>query len=165
MGRSTKTGPWVEERLMGRISAMNEAGKKQMGKTWSRTSTIIVSGLLLVFFSLMVRAFAQGKEINCGCFGPNELISWKTLARDGSLLAASLFLTVMRFRNRRNAPQATSPRIAPPPGPAPPGCEHRQSRWASRLGSGRGRGPPASQSWTRSHQSDPRPQPQREQEV
>ena len=40
MGRSTKKGPWVEERLMGRIAALNEAGKKQMVKTWSRTSTI-----------------------------------------------------------------------------------------------------------------------------
>ena len=40
MGRSTKKGPWVEERLMARINAMNEAGKKQMVKTWSRTSTI-----------------------------------------------------------------------------------------------------------------------------
>jgi small subunit ribosomal protein S19 len=40
MGRSTKKGPWVEERLMGRISAQNEAGKKQMVKTWSRASTI-----------------------------------------------------------------------------------------------------------------------------
>ena len=40
MGRSTKKGPWVEERLMARITGMNEAGKKQMVKTWSRTSTI-----------------------------------------------------------------------------------------------------------------------------
>jgi small subunit ribosomal protein S19 len=40
MGRSTKKGPWVEERLMARISAMNEAGKKQMIKTWSRMSTV-----------------------------------------------------------------------------------------------------------------------------
>jgi small subunit ribosomal protein S19 len=40
MGRSTKKGPWVEERLMGRIAALNEAGKKQMVKTWSRASTI-----------------------------------------------------------------------------------------------------------------------------
>ena len=40
MGRSTKKGPWVEERLMGRIVAMNDAGKKQMIKTWSRTSTV-----------------------------------------------------------------------------------------------------------------------------
>ena len=40
MGRSTKKGPYVEERLMGRIEAMNESGDKQMIKTWSRRSTI-----------------------------------------------------------------------------------------------------------------------------
>jgi small subunit ribosomal protein S19 len=40
MGRSTKKGPWVEERLMKRVSAMNEAGTKKMLKTWSRTSTV-----------------------------------------------------------------------------------------------------------------------------
>jgi small subunit ribosomal protein S19 len=40
MSRSSKKGPWVEERLMRRIGAMNESGQKQMLKTWSRTSTI-----------------------------------------------------------------------------------------------------------------------------
>ena len=40
MGRSMKKGPWVEERLMAKVNAMNEAGKKQMTKTWSRTSTV-----------------------------------------------------------------------------------------------------------------------------
>jgi small subunit ribosomal protein S19 len=40
MSRSSKKGPWVEERLIGRIEKMNEAGDKQMLKTWSRTSTI-----------------------------------------------------------------------------------------------------------------------------
>ncbi|MBA2506309.1 MAG: 30S ribosomal protein S19 [Thermoleophilaceae bacterium] len=40
MSRSSKKGPWVEERLMGRIEAMNSSGDKQMIKTWSRTSTI-----------------------------------------------------------------------------------------------------------------------------
>jgi hypothetical protein len=29
------------------------------------------------------------------------LISWKTLVRDGSMLAASLFLTVIAFRKRK----------------------------------------------------------------
>ena len=68
---------------------------------WFRTSTVSTSLLLLVFFSLMVRAFAGGKEINCGCFGPNEPISWKTLVRDGSMLGVSLFLAAIAFRNRR----------------------------------------------------------------
>jgi small subunit ribosomal protein S19 len=40
MSRSSKKGPFVEERLMSRIARMNEAGEKQMVKTWSRTSTI-----------------------------------------------------------------------------------------------------------------------------
>jgi small subunit ribosomal protein S19 len=40
MGRSTKKGPWVEERLMQRIARMNESGEKRMIKTWSRASTI-----------------------------------------------------------------------------------------------------------------------------
>jgi small subunit ribosomal protein S19 len=40
MSRSSKKGPWVEERLMSRIEAMNSSGSKQMVKTWSRTSTI-----------------------------------------------------------------------------------------------------------------------------
>ena len=40
MGRSTKKGPWVEERLMRRVQQMNESGDKRMVKTWSRASTI-----------------------------------------------------------------------------------------------------------------------------
>jgi small subunit ribosomal protein S19 len=40
MSRSSKKGPWVEDRLMSRIEAMNSSGQKQMIKTWSRTSTI-----------------------------------------------------------------------------------------------------------------------------
>jgi small subunit ribosomal protein S19 len=40
MSRSSKKGPWVEERLIARIQAMNESGDKQMVKTWSRMSTI-----------------------------------------------------------------------------------------------------------------------------
>jgi small subunit ribosomal protein S19 len=40
MSRSSKKGPWVEERLLGRIVALNEANQKQMVKTWSRASTI-----------------------------------------------------------------------------------------------------------------------------
>jgi small subunit ribosomal protein S19 len=40
MGRSTKKGPFVEERLLGRIQQMNQSGSKQMIKTWSRSSTI-----------------------------------------------------------------------------------------------------------------------------
>jgi small subunit ribosomal protein S19 len=40
MGRSTKKGPFVEDRLLRRIEQMNESGQKQMIKTWSRSSTV-----------------------------------------------------------------------------------------------------------------------------
>jgi small subunit ribosomal protein S19 len=40
MGRSTKKGPWVQERLMQRIGRMNESGEKRIVNTWSRASTI-----------------------------------------------------------------------------------------------------------------------------
>lgn len=40
MGRSLKKGPFVEERLMKRVDAMNAANEKKVVKTWSRASTI-----------------------------------------------------------------------------------------------------------------------------
>ena len=40
MSRSSKKKPFVEEKLLKRIQAMNESGTKQVLKTWSRASTI-----------------------------------------------------------------------------------------------------------------------------
>jgi small subunit ribosomal protein S19 len=40
MSRSSKKGPFVEERLLSRIEQMNAAGDKRMVRTWSRSSTI-----------------------------------------------------------------------------------------------------------------------------
>jgi small subunit ribosomal protein S19 len=40
MSRSSKKGPWVEERLMARIDKQNTENTKKMVKTWSRASTI-----------------------------------------------------------------------------------------------------------------------------
>jgi len=40
MSRSVKKGPSVSERLLKKINEMNNAGKKQVLKTWSRASTI-----------------------------------------------------------------------------------------------------------------------------
>ena len=40
MGRSIKKGPFVEEKLLSRIQAMNEKNEKVVLKTWSRASTI-----------------------------------------------------------------------------------------------------------------------------
>ena len=40
MSRSLKKQPYVEERLMKRISELNAANRKAVLKTWSRASTI-----------------------------------------------------------------------------------------------------------------------------
>jgi small subunit ribosomal protein S19 len=40
MSRSSKKGPFVEQRLLARIEALNTGGDKRIVRTWSRTSTI-----------------------------------------------------------------------------------------------------------------------------
>ncbi len=40
MSRSVKKGYYVQEALMKKITAMNEAGEKKVIQTWSRSSTI-----------------------------------------------------------------------------------------------------------------------------
>src|SRR5262245_9071898 len=48
--------------------------------------------LLVVFNGLVWNAFLRGKEIDCGCFGPGEALTWKTLVRDGAMLAGALLV-------------------------------------------------------------------------
>ena len=40
MSRSLKKGPYVFDRLLKKVKALNESGKKEVIKTWSRRSTI-----------------------------------------------------------------------------------------------------------------------------
>jgi small subunit ribosomal protein S19 len=40
VSRSSKKGPFVEERLLQRIEEMNASGQKRPLRTWSRTSTV-----------------------------------------------------------------------------------------------------------------------------
>jgi len=40
MSRSLKKGPFVDEKLLKKISDLNESGKKKVLKTWSRRSMI-----------------------------------------------------------------------------------------------------------------------------
>ena len=40
MSRSSKKGPFVDERLLKRVEEQNAAKEKKMLKTWSRASTI-----------------------------------------------------------------------------------------------------------------------------
>mgnify|MGYP005805097979 CR=1 FL=1 len=40
MARSLKKGPFVDAHLMKKVEALNESGKREVIKTWSRRSTI-----------------------------------------------------------------------------------------------------------------------------
>ena len=40
MARSIKKGPFVDAKLMKKVQKLNESGKKEVIKTWSRRSTI-----------------------------------------------------------------------------------------------------------------------------
>jgi uncharacterized membrane protein YphA (DoxX/SURF4 family) len=68
---------------------------------WLRTVATAASLMLMVFVILMARAYANGMKIGCGCFGPGEMISWRTLLRDASLLATSLAVMWLSFAKRR----------------------------------------------------------------
>ena len=41
MGRSLKKGPFVHQKLLAKIDALNASGQKKPVKTWSRASIII----------------------------------------------------------------------------------------------------------------------------
>lgn len=41
MSRSSKKGPFVDEKLFGKVSALNERRAKAVIKTWARACTII----------------------------------------------------------------------------------------------------------------------------
>jgi uncharacterized membrane protein YphA (DoxX/SURF4 family) len=82
-----RTLPWVELLLAVLL----------LTGLWKRITLPAATVLLAVFFGLMVRSYARGEGIDCGCFGPGEAISPVTLLRDGALLAAASLLTVFAF--------------------------------------------------------------------
>jgi uncharacterized membrane protein YphA (DoxX/SURF4 family) len=66
-----------------------------------RISGTIAALILGTFFALMLRAYFKGMQIDCGCFGPGETISWKTLLRDGSMVADAVAMTWLAFLQKR----------------------------------------------------------------
>lgn len=41
MSRSVKKGPFVQEKLLAKVEALNAANEKKVIRTWSRSSTIL----------------------------------------------------------------------------------------------------------------------------
>lgn len=86
-----RTLPWVEAAI----------GLLLITGRWLRAAATAASLMLAVFVILMARAYAGGMKIGCGCFGPGEIISWRTLLRDASLLAGSLAVMWLSFTKKR----------------------------------------------------------------
>jgi len=49
MGRSTKKGPYVDQKLLRKVMAMMESGDRRVIRTWSRSSTILPEFVGLTF--------------------------------------------------------------------------------------------------------------------
>lgn len=78
----------------------------------SLASTLLIGG----FFAVVVRSYAMGLEINCGCFGPGEKLGISTVLRDATLLALSLAVLIGAFLVHR-ARRLDSPSPAAIPSP------------------------------------------------
>ncbi len=77
----------------------------------TRWAGLLNSLLLGLFFGVMVRSYAAGLKIDCGCFGPGEALGPKTLIRDGSLLALSIGVTVAAFLARKKTSRGAPVRV------------------------------------------------------
>jgi putative oxidoreductase len=73
-----------------------------------RIWAVIVTLIMLGFFAAVVRSYALGLQINCGCFANPEPLTIKTVFRDGSLAALALLMTVFAFFEARQ-PHPWSP--------------------------------------------------------
>ncbi|MEE4609291.1 MAG: cation diffusion facilitator family transporter, partial [Desulfobacteraceae bacterium] len=71
---------------------------------WLPGATVAGTGLLAIFMAALIFNLARGLDVHCGCFsteatdGPADL--W-TVARDATLLAASILLTTRVLRRRK----------------------------------------------------------------
>ena len=73
----------------------------------TRVAASVATALLAVFFTTLLVLYLRGFQGDCGCFGPGEQLGPKTLARDGALLALSIWVTWHAFQRPKSSPVAT----------------------------------------------------------
>ena len=96
---TARTLPWFEV-VLGALLLLG------VGLRWVAA---VASALLLMFFAILVRSYALGMDVDCGCFWPGEKLSWKTLVRDGLLVGVSVAVTIGAFlAARRSARESTA---------------------------------------------------------
>lgn len=72
----------------------------------------LVSLIMLGFFSAVVRSYAMGLQINCGCFATPEPLTGMTIVRDGVLVALAIVMTVFAFQEARQPHPWSAPEKA-----------------------------------------------------
>lgn len=80
-----------------------------------RWSGLVTSLVLAFFFAVLIRSYALGLNVDCGCFGSGEApLGPKRLAEEAVMLALALAVSIAAFRRRSsNVSQATeAPAIA-----------------------------------------------------
>ncbi len=77
-----------------------------------RVWATLVSLVMLAFFIAVVRSYALGMQINCGCFANPEPLTIKTVFRDGALVALALLMTIFAFREARKPHPWSAPEKA-----------------------------------------------------
>ena len=86
MGRSVKKGPYIDDRLMGRVTRLNDGGRKEPLKTWARRCAIVpefVGHTFMVhngrvFLRVYVTEDMVGHKL--GEFAPTRLFRAHTIA-------------------------------------------------------------------------------------
>ncbi len=121
MARSVKKGPYVEDALMTKVSALNSRNEKRVVKTWARSSTIVpdfVGHTFAVhngnkFIPVYVTENMVGHKL--GEFAPTRLFRGHT----GAVKAAAAAAT---DKKAGGVPTTGGPGAAPSggPGAAPP---------------------------------------------
>jgi len=89
--------PWVE--LVSGLALVTNAAP--------RSATLVLGGLLVVFFFAILSAIVRHLDIACGCFGTSDAskTGWVTLLRD----AAFLTLALLGWPRRGGARHRTAP--------------------------------------------------------
>ena len=91
-----RTMPWLELLL----------GVLLLFGIQTRVAASVTPEILAVFFTTLLVLYLRGFQGDCGCFGPGEQLGPKTLARDGALLALSVWVTWHAFRKSKMAAAA-----------------------------------------------------------
>jgi uncharacterized membrane protein YphA (DoxX/SURF4 family) len=77
-------------------------------RVWATLATLLITG----FFVAVVRSYAAGLQINCGCFANPEPLTKMTVLRDGLLAALALAMTTLAFLEARRPHPWTAPQKA-----------------------------------------------------